>query len=211
MSMDRNLFLAILAMDSYNRGYGFHITGLTEEGKLGNATLLTAPSQAGWEDAGFYAIAYQLPSGYIAGLTGKVISYRGTNFDPGDSVLGFFSSPLWSDIRSGWSVGAGWPGGQAELALEFYKGVAGDDADPRYANITTTGHSLGGGLAGLAANVYNRDAVLFDHMPYAPVSVALRAYLNAREKFFGGEEIWDFSADGISALSTTGKFFPSFA
>lgn len=205
MSMDRNLFLAILAMDSYNRGYGFHITGLTEEGKLGNATLLTAPSQAGWEDAGFYAIAYQLPSGYIAGLTGKVISYRGTNFDPGDSVLGFFSSPLWSDIRSGWSVGAGWPGGQAELALEFYKGVAGDDADPRYANITTTGHSLGGGLAGLAANVYNRDAVLFDHMPYAPVSVALRAYLNAREKFFGGEEIWDFSADGISALSTTGE------
>lgn len=34
------------------------------------------------EAAGFYAIAYELPPGYIESLSGTVISYRGTNFDP---------------------------------------------------------------------------------------------------------------------------------
>jgi hypothetical protein len=37
----RDLFLSILAMDSYNRGYDVGITGLDEEGELGNATILT--------------------------------------------------------------------------------------------------------------------------------------------------------------------------
>ena len=43
---------------------------------------------------------------------------------------------------------------QARLTIEFFRAVAGDGADPFAANITTTGHSLGGGLAGYAAMLY---------------------------------------------------------
>jgi hypothetical protein len=42
--MNRDLFLAVLSMDSYNRGYGQGVTGLTVEvnvTKLGKATILT--------------------------------------------------------------------------------------------------------------------------------------------------------------------------
>jgi putative lipase involved disintegration of autophagic bodies len=34
------------------------------------------------------------------------------------------------------------------------------------ANISLTGHSLGGGLAGLVGAVYLQEAVLFDNMPF---------------------------------------------
>lgn len=59
--MNRDLFLANLAMDAYNRGYGAGIDNLPEEGKLGEATILTTTTQGGWQAAGFYAIAYELP------------------------------------------------------------------------------------------------------------------------------------------------------
>lgn len=79
--MNRDLFLAILSMDTYNRGYGVGINDLSESGQLGNATLLAATSaqKAGWETAGFYAIAYDMTG--VAGFTAgeRVISYRGTD------------------------------------------------------------------------------------------------------------------------------------
>ena len=37
--MNRDLFLAILAMDSYNRGYGAGVSGLSESGKIGTENL----------------------------------------------------------------------------------------------------------------------------------------------------------------------------
>ncbi len=37
--MNKDLFLAISSLDSYNRGYGVCINGLTETGRLGNATI----------------------------------------------------------------------------------------------------------------------------------------------------------------------------
>ena len=39
--MNRDLFLAILSMDSYNRGYGQGITGLSNTGLIGNASILS--------------------------------------------------------------------------------------------------------------------------------------------------------------------------
>lgn len=39
-------------------------------------------------------------------------------------------------------------------------------SDPRLADITTTGHSLGGLVAGLVGGVYGRDGILFDNMPF---------------------------------------------
>lgn len=74
--MNRDLFLAILAMDSYNRGYGVGVGGLNESGQLGLATLLPATSsqKAGWQDAGFYAIAYDVSGVAGFGTTEKVIA-----------------------------------------------------------------------------------------------------------------------------------------
>ena len=78
--MDDTLFRAILAMDSYNRGYGAGISNLVDTG-LGTATILFDAEDSesfpqgeddAAQDAGFYAIAYQLSDG------SKVISYRGT-------------------------------------------------------------------------------------------------------------------------------------
>jgi hypothetical protein len=34
MPMNEQVFLSILAMDSYNRGYGAHLDGLNESGDL---------------------------------------------------------------------------------------------------------------------------------------------------------------------------------
>jgi hypothetical protein len=58
--MKRDLFLAILSMDSYNRRYGQHLTGLADKGSIGNAVISTDsidqdPLSAA---SGFYAIAY---------------------------------------------------------------------------------------------------------------------------------------------------------
>ena len=41
MTINRNLFLSILAMDAYSRGYGVSISGLTETDGIGSATLIT--------------------------------------------------------------------------------------------------------------------------------------------------------------------------
>lgn len=81
MTMSRDLFLAILAMDSYNRGYNQSVGGLPEEGSLGSATIVSRSEIFGseadavfqnWQDAGFYAIAYNWNGETI-------ISYRGTD------------------------------------------------------------------------------------------------------------------------------------
>jgi hypothetical protein len=71
-----DLFYAILAMDSYNRGDGSGISGLDETGKIGNVTIreFKVEEQEGWQDAGFYAIAYKnIDTGEV------VIAYRGTD------------------------------------------------------------------------------------------------------------------------------------
>lgn len=76
--MNRDVFLAILAMGSYNRGYGAKINGLsTLQGTaLGGAEVVT---DSGLElgdnrtqSTGFYSIAYNWNGETI-------ISYRGTD------------------------------------------------------------------------------------------------------------------------------------
>ncbi|MFB0613000.1 hypothetical protein [Aurantiacibacter poecillastricola] len=109
--MNRDVFLSLLALDSYNRGYGQNV--LLNEGdstanqnkagrRIGNATILTDANdpEGVAQAAGFYAIAYEWNDETI-------ISYRGTNFEstvpPGGSV---FDSPIATDALSGWTLGA---------------------------------------------------------------------------------------------------------
>jgi hypothetical protein len=106
---EKDLFLAILAMDSYNRGYGAGINdggandtdGLGEAGKqIGTATVKAVELPTGSEAAGFYAVAYQTDYG-------TVISYRGTDSAPG--------ADLATDAHHGWTLGGGLAGFNARL------------------------------------------------------------------------------------------------
>lgn len=134
----KDLFLAILSLDSYHRGYGIQVTveGRSDT-KLGNATIENDSSafltQATTQAVGFYAASYDVSdvsafadSNAVSGNT--VISYRGTDYDP-DPATG-------NDIWNGWAVGAGSTGentlygfaggSQADLTLRFYEANYGD-------------------------------------------------------------------------------------
>lgn len=127
--MSTDLFKAILAMDSYNRGYGagINLTGT----QVGDATILKDSSvlkdgeQRLDQPAGFYAIAYQ------EGTNGPVtISYRGTD----DPTIFSLSGDIWS----GWTIGSGNQNAdQADLAFEFYKTAANTN---ELVSETTTSH-----------------------------------------------------------------------
>jgi Protein of unknown function (DUF2974) len=142
MATDPILLRAILSMDAYNRGYGAGIKNLVGEATLSTDSALT-PSTAAAQAAGFYAAAYTVGSQTI-------ISYRGTDGDPGDYA---------TDIQ--FSAGFG-DTAQSRLAVTFYKSVIGVGADPRNGNVILTGHSLGGGLAGYVGALFGRAGSLFD-------------------------------------------------
>ena len=107
--MDADLFVAILALDSYDRGYDSNLTAVLGN-QIGNASVLNIALPNGSLTAGFYAVAYDWD-----GTT--VISYRGTNFD----LTGGFNSAAAKDILNGWSlftdIGTN---SQAALAEQFF-------------------------------------------------------------------------------------------
>jgi hypothetical protein len=86
MTISRDLFLSILSMDAYNRGYNPGIAGLGDTGQIGNATILsrnaigvTDTEYLAWQEASFYAAAYTINSGVTGIAAGTtVMSYRGT-------------------------------------------------------------------------------------------------------------------------------------
>lgn len=84
MTVKKDLFLSILSMDSYNRGYNPGIAGLGGiDTQICSATIKkesdTAPSTPG-VTAGFYGISYKLDAAVDTIDNGTtIISYRGTN------------------------------------------------------------------------------------------------------------------------------------
>ena len=146
------LMSAILAMDSYNRGYNEGITGLGGLNTLiGNYKIIlqsdTLTGSSG-VDAGFYAVAYQDTT------TGQVtISYRGT-----DQFL--TANGIGGDIINGYGSGSGYTDTpQTQLAFDFYNTVK---AAAPGSTISITGHSLGGGLAGLVGDVEGATTNVFE-------------------------------------------------
>jgi hypothetical protein len=161
--MEANLFLAILAMDSYDRDYnqGVFVTpqraGDDAAGvQIGDATVY---NHSAIVPDSFYGIAYNWE-----GVT--VISYRGTD---DTSLLNLLNG----DLLNGWTLGAGSAGApQATDASQFYQQVTGlgifDGPAP---DLVLTGHSLGGGLAGFIASVTGARAYIYNWMPYAGAAV----------------------------------------
>ena len=144
MTISNELFFSILSMDAYNRGYSPGIEGLGgENSQIGTAIIGKSSSQlldSGADvSAGFYALSYTWN-----GQT--VISYRGT-----DNIGALGGGNGASDFWRGWITGAGVlvPGGQAQLAVDFYNSVTGGNVLAGVSGgAVLTGHSLGGGLAG---------------------------------------------------------------
>ncbi len=146
--MSDDLMYAILALDSYHRGYDIRLD--MGSPLVGNAVMF---NQLADESIGFFASAY-----HYNGKT--VISYRGTDntdlFDPTN------------DIISGWTIGGGFTEDtQAGRAIQFYEMVTGKSVhDGPAEDVVLTGHSLGGGLAGFVSMLSGTEAVVFDNMPF---------------------------------------------
>ena len=93
MTISKDLLLAILSMDAYNRGYGSGVSGLSDANGalLGDvsisgtsASLVDANGNRLDEAAGFYAVAYTTTAdigdptnGGIIPAGTTIISYRG--------------------------------------------------------------------------------------------------------------------------------------
>lgn len=167
-----NLMRAILAMDSYNRGYaqGLRITpqDISDVGQfIGTARIVAQDISPTARSAGFYASAYSWNGETI-------ISYRGTDYDSDAGDSDFLSTITSTDIWSGWTIGLGYAGAhQAQLALQFYQQVAG--VTNFYFNqpdVTLLGHSLGGGLAGFVGALAQQPVYGYDHMPFGAAAYA---------------------------------------
>ena len=214
---DKDLLLAILAMDSYNQGHGSGIEHNQRgaDKKIGIATVRDTDIPGGSLDAGFNAASYKIEDGSsIEGLETNdiIISYRGTdnpNANPFNTADGA------SDLWNGWVSGAGFPAGQSALAFKFFEAVTGVDAfEGEAQDVILTGHSLGGGLAGLVASITGDEGVLFDNMPYAQLAT-LYAMANAASdasqsiaSLFSGEAPENFAwpnADNITNYYLEGE------
>jgi hypothetical protein len=159
MATEADLFLAILALDAYNRGYGPGMTFSNDSDsagtEIGDATILAATDDQKSQGASFYAVAYDWE-----GET--VISYRGTRF-PG--------LPDSGDFFKGWFLSAGYASvAQPQMALDFYARVHNDFAHGQ--DIQLTGHSLGGGLAGFVSDITGAPADVFNNIPFGTGVVA---------------------------------------
>ena len=88
-----------------------------------------------------------------------VISYAGTDF----------SLPLTDFSQANIPLALGNMSDQLKQAAEYYLQIKA--SAPIGANISFTGHSLGGGLAALIAVMFNEPAVTFDQAPFRSATV----------------------------------------
>ena len=169
--MDRSVLLSLLSLDAYNRGpnAGIGLSGTTVAG----ANIVDHSGTGGGYTPGssdFYAVTYEIDDN----ANDLVISYRGTddlfNVDSEGNITG--------DVPSAWGQGLGLWTDQSSDAVLYYQHTA-TSAGLGYfgSDIETTGHSLGGGLAGLVSSLYNLSAVVFNNEPYQ--LTAHNAYLAA--------------------------------
>lgn len=202
MAVSQQLMMAILSMDTYNRGAGLRLSG----NQIGTAIITREDTSSAANAAGFYAAAYETEFG-------TVISYRGTDNPMSLPNLNPWSTDPGSDIINGWILGAGdYSANQAFLAGKFLASVT---ADPHKGDILLTGHSLGGGLAGFLSQLYGNEAFLVDPMTYLAAARNL-AFYYGMEPFqvtadFGEERInsWIRYAHELFNLNLSAQTLPN--
>ena len=171
-----DLLLALLSLDAYSRGKVDTVALQDLSQKLGSAEVQSNSDDPGYleplgkglgeskpADVGFSATSYLVKDGFDAEGNQQyrmVIAYRGTDFRPDnwtETIKDVLAGWLSSFNLLGENVKA--PGGVAKLPLQpefaeaFFKKVAGtDDVSGAYPDITLTGHSLGGSLAGFVGS-----------------------------------------------------------
>lgn len=197
--VSQDIFQAILAMDSYNRGYGQGIlldagdslTGQNEVGRqIGTATVISSDISQNAQSDSFYAVAYDWNGE-------KIISFRGTdNWSLG--LSGDALNSFWQHIGVEFST-------QSIMALEFFNSIVGEGNDPRNSGIALTGHSLGGGLAGYVAALHGLDATVFDHMGYEPAAYAASINPLMEDLIYGDFTPWSNDLSGISEKFVVGE------
>lgn len=182
--MNHDLMLAVLSMDAYSQ----------EKQNIGTAVVnTTVVLPSGSLPAGFFAKAYT-----YEGST--VISYRGT--DIGWAIA--------NDVLNGWAGGVGIETTQAGLAAQFYQSVVGSAAFPYATSVTFTGHSLGGGLAGVMGSLYGKQAVVFDNMSYSAATTIQNfaaTFPNSSTKatFYGAAPVMPLDASRVSGHQLDGQ------
>jgi hypothetical protein len=185
MTTSADVFLAVLALDSYNRGSDVGMS-LPTTVEIGNSTIKinSDDNLPGAKATGFFAQAYE--------WNGKtVISYRGTTFDGGPDA---------SDVIYGWTLSGGYTSlstsievpifdnfgvkigvevqvtvaSQPGFAKEFYTLATGNDVfgSPAPNDVILTGHSLGGGLAGYMSILTQAPAAIFNNIPFGGAAIA---------------------------------------
>jgi hypothetical protein len=206
--MDQQTTYALLAADSYfDTRRDFNRAPLPPGWKvLEEFTVSGSGPNATITSSGFSARVYQGPSNEI------VISHAGTEFNLNDNKTGGLV-----DFTSGnIPLAIGQYGEQAFQAALLYEQVQARFGSA--ADITFTGHSLGGGLASLMAVWFDRSATVFAPAPFeASASTTSPALLRTKLKlelagffdprFEGYLSIRDFSAreSRVTSYSVAGK------
>lgn len=196
MAIDRDVLLALLALDSYNR----HGTaskrkfsdddGNELDSQIGTVQFNRSSDRMetpvnGFSDPNFLGTSASL-AGFSASeysLGGEtIISYRGTDFG--------LNWEFAKDLGAGWlsSFNAFGPGGfavagvplvsyQPFYAQQFYEVVTGNKVFPtldeggQTGGATLVGHSLGGALAGYVGALTDDETRLFNEIPYIGMSM----------------------------------------
>lgn len=130
----------------------------------GWAEFFHVPNPGFQTTSGFEAVSFQRDNEIIIAYTGS---------DPSD---------ISGDIAADAGLATGMGSAQLLQAADYYLAVKA--ANPG-ANITFTGHSLGGGLAALMGVLFDQRAVTFDQAPFRlsannDTRTAIRNYLNAQ-------------------------------
>ncbi len=109
--MDRNVFLSLLSMDSYNRIYGRRVSfDSRSDGaiQIGDATVQPTNGRilAGWISNGFFA------SDYVIGDAPRV-----GGFSNGNRIISYRGTDLVSEDLGNYGIGAGDPYNAAHISF----------------------------------------------------------------------------------------------
>ncbi|MFZ5502288.1 MAG: lipase family protein, partial [Pseudomonadota bacterium] len=145
----------------------------------GKFNVLTIPAIAGWNQIGY--VSGSGLNGFTAGAyqngTDIVIAFKGTDISLANAA------GTVGDVSADLALAFGLGSTQLAQAALFYQQIKATNPG---ANITFTGHSLGGGLASIMSVWFNRPATTFDEAPFEAtalnplVMASVSAYLGAK-------------------------------